>query len=305
MKTSTQKDYAERILKVLLHIQGRLDQELGLEELARVAHFSPYHFHRVFRGMVGEGVKEHVRRLRLERAAHQLRHSERSVTDIAFDAGYETHESFTRAFRARFELPPSRFREQRPAEPAGVGGGDEAPAQPGRVLYAPDGRIHAFTPHRTDSMQAEIKTFPARRVAFVRHTGPYDQVGAAWGQLCAWAGPRGLLGPQTAMYGLCHDDPEVTPADKIRYDACVELSREVEAEGAVAVQEIPAGDYAVTTLRGPYSGLAELYARLCGEWVPAQGREIRSAPSVERYLNDPNSTPPEQLLTEVAVPLEG
>ena len=59
----------KRILRVLVHIQTHLDENLALDDLARVAHFSPFHFHRVFRGMMGESVKEHVRRLRLERAA--------------------------------------------------------------------------------------------------------------------------------------------------------------------------------------------------------------------------------------------
>ena len=98
-QTDTQRDYAERILKVLVHIQNHLDDPLDLDRLAALAFFSPFHFHRVFRGMVGEPVREHVRRLRLERAAHQLKIGDQSVTQIAFDAGYDTHEAFTRAFK--------------------------------------------------------------------------------------------------------------------------------------------------------------------------------------------------------------
>ena len=81
-----------------MHIQHHLDEAVSLDELAALAHFSPYHFHRIFRGMVGESVMEHVRRLRLERAAHRLKFSDEPITRIAFEAGYETHEAFTRAF---------------------------------------------------------------------------------------------------------------------------------------------------------------------------------------------------------------
>ena len=69
MKNSTLQDYQERMLRVLVHIQQHLDEELALEALARIACFSPYHFHRIFRGMLGESLQEHVRRLRLQRAA--------------------------------------------------------------------------------------------------------------------------------------------------------------------------------------------------------------------------------------------
>src|SRR5262245_7122707 len=102
MTTPTEQTYRQRILKVQLFIQEHLDEELSLERLARVAHFSPYHFHRIFRGLVGEGVTEHVRRLRLESAAVALKTTERSIIQVALDAGYGTHEAFTRAFRQQF-----------------------------------------------------------------------------------------------------------------------------------------------------------------------------------------------------------
>jgi len=113
MKSVTARVYEERMLRVLVYIQQRLDDELALPQLARVAHFSPYHFHRIFRGMVGESVKGHIRRLRLERAATHLKQTRRSVTRIAFEAGFEAHESFTRAFRAVFRDLPQQSGEHR------------------------------------------------------------------------------------------------------------------------------------------------------------------------------------------------
>src|SRR6266853_3843414 len=107
------QSYQERVLRVLLHIQRNLDRPLELEELASVACFSPFHFHRIFRGIVGESVMEYVRRLRLEQAAQKLRFSDSPVIDVALDAGYESHEAFTRAFSARFGLSPSSFRKTR------------------------------------------------------------------------------------------------------------------------------------------------------------------------------------------------
>ena len=109
MKATTLQHYRERILKVLVHVQQNLDEATSLERLAEVAGFSPFHFHRIFRGMVGETVAEHVRRLRLERAAMRLKHTDQPVTRIAFDAGYEAHEAFTRAFGAMFGVAPSRM----------------------------------------------------------------------------------------------------------------------------------------------------------------------------------------------------
>src|SRR5262245_6626807 len=151
MKDATSSSYHERILRVQVHIQSHLDDALSLEELAGVACFSPFHFHRLFRAFTGEGVHEHVRRLRLERAAQRLKLSEQPVTDIAFDAGYESHEAFTRAFHAMFGMPPSQFRGTR---------------------YRP--------PDYGTPPPVEIKTLDRTLVVFLRHAGPYEAVGATW-----------------------------------------------------------------------------------------------------------------------------
>lgn len=298
MKPQTEQTYRERMLRVLVHIQDHLDETLALEDLAGLAHFSPYHFHRIFQGMLGESLMAHVRRLRLERAAARLKHGDQPVTRIAFEAGYETHEAFTRAFHAMFGESPTRFRELHQPLPM--------PDVPSGVHYQPPGGLHDFTPSRSggSAMQAEIRKLNQMRIAFVRHVGPYKEVGPTWGKLCAWAGRRRLFGPQTVLLGVCHDDPEVTPPDKVRYDASIIVDDRVQPEGDVGVQTIPAGDYAVTMHHGPYDRLGQTYAALCGQWIPQQGREMRSAPSLEFYKNDPNRTPPEELLTEICVPLE-
>ncbi len=295
---ATEQSYKERILRVLVHIQHHLDEAVRLEDLARVAHFSPYHFHRIFRGMIGESVMDHVRRLRLERAAHRLKFGDQPVTRVAFDAGYETHEAFSRAFKSMFDETPSGFRATHrkiPWKPV-----------PSGVHFSADADPQDFTPAIPGAtpMEVQIKNVDAITVAFVRHIGPYDQVGTSWNRLMAWASGQGFLGPKMKMLGIVHDDPEVTPPEKIRYDACLEVRDGFEPTGEIGVQQIDAGDYAVTTHQGPYAGLGDTYARLCGEWLPTSGRQIRSAPPFEIYRNSPIDTAPESLLTEIHLPLD-
>jgi AraC family transcriptional regulator len=297
VKAQSLADYKRRILRVLVHIQAHLDEPLPLDELAGVAAFSPYHFHRIFRGMVGESVKEHVRRLRLERAAHRLRFTGQPVTEIAFDAGYETHESFTRAFGAMFGESPSKYRLSR--RPAAYG-----PAASG-IHFTAEGAPDDFRPaaQAGPPLAVRIESLPQQRVAFRRHQGPYDGVGITWARLMAWAGRRGVLGPYSAFFGVVHDDPEVTPPEKLRYDAAVVVPASVAEDADIGIQEIPAGGYAVATHRGPYERLGDTYARVCGEWLPQSGRELRAAPALEFYRNMPQTTPPEDLITDIYLPL--
>ncbi|MCE5272499.1 AraC family transcriptional regulator [bacterium] len=288
MTEDTLKDYRERMTRVLVHIDKHLDEPVSLDELARIACFSSFHFHRVFCGMVGETVKAYIRRLRLERAASLLIYGALPVTRIAFQAGYETVESFSRAFCAQFGEPPSRYRSRR--RPSHESAGNEHDYA---FLYSGE----------KSKMEVTLKKMPRRKVAFVRNTGPYAQCGVAWDRLCAWAGPRGLLGPGASFIGICHDDPEVTAPENIRYDASITVGEDIEGEGGIGTQYIPEGEYAVVLHRGPFENLHQTYAELMGRWMPEHGREMKPQASLEVYLNPPDSTPPEELLTEVQVAL--
>lgn len=153
-------------------------------------------------------------------------------------------------------------------------------------------------------MKVQIERVEPLRVAFVRHVGPYHEVNLAWDRLCMQLGKDGLLGPGTRFIGICYDDPEVTAPEKIRYDACVTVDSDFVPEDDIGVQTVGGGEYAVTTHLGPYELLGQTYAQLLGQWLPRSGRELRSEPSLEFYLNTPESTDPEDLITDIYAPLE-
>ena len=285
MKASTEQDYRERIVRTLVYIQERLDDPLDLEQVAAVAAFSRFHFHRIFRGLTGETLSSYVRRLRLERAARRLKQDEEPIVQVALEAGFETHESFTRAFGEMFGVSPSCYRTVH------------------KDMTTSDAQYDP--PAYGDVPPVEVKELPPMRLVFLRHVGPYQEVGATWGRLMAWAGMRGLLGPGMKLIGIVQDDPDVTPSDKIRYDAAITVNRPVQPEGDIGLLEIAGGKYAVLPHNGPYEGLGKAYQRLYGGWLPKSGYAPRDAPAFEQYLNSPRDTPPEELLTWIHVPLEG
>lgn len=153
-------------------------------------------------------------------------------------------------------------------------------------------------------MKVEITKLPPLRVAFIRHTGPYSECAKVWEKLMAWAGHEGLVGPDAKFFGLSHDDPEVTPPEKLRYDACVTVNDSFEPAGDIGVQTIPGGEFAMTTHVGPYDGFVTTYAWLFGRGIPSLGREPALAPCLEFYLNNPESTDPEDLITDIYVRLK-
>lgn len=279
-RQTTQADYQRRLLRAQQVLQERLDAPIDPAALAQAAHFSLHHFHRVFRAQMGETVMEHVRRLRLERAARRLRTGgDMRLLDVALDAGYESHEAFTRAFIARFGVPPSGFREQPPS----------------RVLAWQ--QAHAGAP----GVDVQVHTFPALRVVFMRHRGSYADVGQLWQRLMAWASGQGLLGADPVLYGVCPDDPAVTAEALLRFDACIAVGDGFAATDEVGVMDLPGGTYAVGLHRGSYARLGATYLDVIGRWFPTSGYEPAPDAVIEHYLNDPEQTPEEDLLTEVRV----
>jgi AraC family transcriptional regulator len=150
-----------------------------------------------------------------------------------------------------------------------------------------------------------IETLPARRVAAIRHVGPYMGIGAAFEKLARWAAPRGLLGPGVLCLGVYHDDPRSTPPDQLRSDACITVEPGVAADAAAGVQilDLAPGRYIVALHKGHYSGLPQSYLHLITQWMPAHGCQPDARPCYELYLNDPQSTPPDELLTEIHLPV--
>jgi AraC family transcriptional regulator len=296
MKPATESFYAQVVQRVIEHVASHLDEALALEAMAAKACVSPFHFHRVFLGMVGETPVELGRRLRLERAAWRLLHTDRPVTVIAFDAGYETHEAFSRAFRASYAESPSAFRRRR--------GARIELAAPCGVHFREDGHIAAFIPRTTGgrTMNVEISSQPELRVGSVPHVGPYIKISEAFARLGELAAPL-FARPGAMMVALFHDDPDTTPADQLRSDAAVVVANGVPLPEGLAEKRIPAGDYASTLHVGPYEHLGDTWARFMGEWLPASGRRLGPGVSYEIYRNTPMDTPKEKLLTEIRIPL--
>lgn len=286
MRASTRSAYRVAVQRAQQFVEERIDDDVSPADVAAVASMSLHHFHRVYRGMTGESVMGFARRLRLERAARELRHSHRPITDIALDAHYSSHEAFTRAFSDAFGQPPSAYRA------------DEGPAAAAvQCLEHVDPPTHV-----------EVRSEPERRVVAMRHTGAYAGVSEVWDRLWQWHGQ--VVRSPAPMYALVPDDPEVTDESLLRYDACLQLPAEIEVgrqevgDAPITQTVIPGGRYAVVEHVGSYADLHRSYLSLIGGWFPDSGHAIATEPVIEHYLNSPMDTPPEQLRTEIWVRIE-
>jgi AraC family transcriptional regulator len=299
MRRSTHAFYRTAVQRVIAYLVQHLDAAPDLGALASLACLSPFHFHRIFRGMTGETPLEMLRRLRLERAAHALHHSDDGVTAIAFTAGYETHEAFTRAFRAQFGAAPTQFRLNRKAF--------TQLAAPNGIHYRGDGAVSEFIPRNTggETMQVHIDQLPALRLAAITHIGPYNQIGSAFERLGGIAFAAGLFAhPEAMMIAAYHDDPEAVAPEALRSVAGITVPEGVALPPGLEEIRLAAGDYARHSFIGPYSALPDVWPRFMAEAVPTTGRMLADGPALEIYRNDMRTTPPDKLHTDLLAPLQ-
>ncbi|RPE81930.1 AraC family transcriptional regulator [Vulcaniibacterium tengchongense] len=282
-RCTTRQSYAARVDKVVAYMAERLEHPVTLPQLAAVGHFSPFHFHRIYRGLMGETVADTLRRMRLHRAAVELLHGSAPLGGIARRCGYGSAAAFNRAFALAYGVPPGEFRRRK-----GLG----VPALPvHRVRDREEMRMY----------EVRIEQRAPVAVAALAHRGPYHAIGAAFGKLGAWAAGRGV--PEGRSFGLYYDDPESVAPAELRAEACVEVAADVPLDGGVRRLEIAGGRYAVLVHVGPYAELDRPYKWLFGEWLPDSGEEAADAPVVEEYLNDCRMLPPSQWRTAICLPL--
>jgi len=114
MKAATLRAHDPRLARLLAYLRAHVDEPLEIADLARLAGVSPSQLDRLFARRFGESPRACLRRLRLERAARELRTTRRRILSVALDAGFSTHEAFTRSFARRFGCSPAEYR-RRPA----------------------------------------------------------------------------------------------------------------------------------------------------------------------------------------------
>ncbi len=281
MKKTTHDEYLQSVYRVVYYIEENYSHDLTLEHLAKISGFSKYHFHRIFHTIVGENISVFIRRVRLSNSTSKLS-ARASVTEVAMQSGYETPASFAKAFKQNFGLSPKMFSKQKLM-------------RKGEIMLEP-----------------KIVKFEPIEVLCVRKNGDYmESAEEAWSVLMKFAytqkikNKKNLMGKDAKMFGIGYDDPNTIPAKDLRYDACISYDdKSVKPEGEVVHKTIKGGKHLFYLHKGPYEGLKAVYADMM-RYIIDHELTLADRPPFERYLNrDPRRTKPQNLKTEIYIPIE-
>jgi AraC family transcriptional regulator len=279
--------------RVLAHVDANLDGDLGLEALARVAAFSPYHLHRQFSAIFGISLHRYVQLARLKRASWRLAYrGETPVTGIAFDAGYEAPDSFARAFRQRVGQSPSAFRK---------GPDWSAWATAMAPLAVARSRIMQQTFSIEDVAVREEAAVP---IAYMAHRGDPAQLGETIRRFIAWRKARGVRAADYATYTIFHTDPDAVAPEAYRLDLATAMRRTLPAaDEGVEAGTIPQGRCAVLRVVGNSDDLRPAATFLYGEWLPASGEDLGNYPLYAQRVRFFPDVPEHEAVTDLFLPL--
>ena len=247
----------------LYYIYRYIDTDVNIDALAHTLGVSTFHLHRVFAAEFGESLYQSIQSIRLQKASSLLLTNPHStVSSIASQCGYSTQSAFLRAFKTRFSMTPTQWRQ----------GGFER--------YSTKNLSGVDLTRSFEALEVDIVKMPELEAFYVRHTGYNRTIRSAWQKLQVWLMEHDLK-PQYEI-GLHHDNPLITPLDKCRYVAAVV----VKAKPHTRIPNrfsIPEGIYARFSLTGHYGDVLAFLRWVYHVWLPQSGFETTTAPAYTIY----------------------
>ncbi len=257
--------YISKINIVQDYIESHLDDELSIQQLARVASFSEYHFQRIFRHFTGESLHSFIKRLRLEKAIFLLRkNNQMTIQDIALSVGFSNQASFAKAFKERYRVSASVIRKIGDLEMDKL---INEISMNGKVLK---GRMNYNIP-----IELKIKEIDPIKVLYIRHTGAYkgnsDLFMKLFTRLYSFASRRGFVSSGTEWYTVYHDYGDLTEKEKLRLSVCMSIQNDFSSQGEFGCMELAGGKYAVGRFLLETNEYQNAWDYMVSKWLPESG----------------------------------
>ena len=281
------QSYQERINEVLKYIHLHLDEPMDLEKLASIALVSKYHFHRIFRSFLGEPLGGYIKRVRVEAGAKMLKYSDSSVTEIAYKVGYENPTSFTKSFKNRFGVSPSKYRKQ-----------------PNHSLE------HLKKMDKVASFNLALETISLAPLLILckqaKGLDNMEQTSGVWEKLLGYSSENNLLSMKTQVFSVHWDDPSITDDANLRNDACLSIDEEIIDQidrSQFVVKRLAGGRYLRFTYQGAVDYIGDVYNQIFKDYIIKDNIRLRDEPPFDEYLTPRNHQPKEDAITRLYIPV--
>lgn len=291
-------DYLACVRRGIDHIERHLDDEIALADVGRAAGLSQWHFQRIFKALTNETLKTYIRSRRLACALAGLRDPQARIIEIALAAGFESQESFTRAFRKAYRMTPGQYRRR--------GGRSLFPVKPEFDA------AYLQHLHRGVSLMPSLEHWPAQRVVGLRtrffgvdsdKNNLAHKLPPLWDAFLARMDEIGdrVPGPARLAYGVLR--PVDDESDQLQYLACVPVTGTATVPPGMTSLSLPAASYACFTHRGPVSALDHTVSYAYSTWLLGSGHQHSGGWDIEVYGEQYHPTDPGSVI-HYALPID-
>lgn len=294
-----------RIGKAILYIEDNLEKKLLLEDIAQKAHFSPFHFHRLFSVVVGETLNNFITRKRIERAASHLMNKKNvPVTEVADRIGFTSLSSFSRAFKKFYGMSPIEFRDISPEKFSKI---CKTKSKNGQVTIS----FEQYICNINNSLnwlkmnaKTAVKIIEELQLAYISHQGKMEMVGNAYDRLVRWATPKGLMDQENLrMVTIYHDSPKISDPNNLRMSACMVLNSKTSVDGEVGIRTIEPVKCVVSRFEiTPYEFQQAWESSFV--WMVENGYQKADKDPFEIYYNNYLDHPERKFIVDLCIPVQ-
>jgi AraC family transcriptional regulator len=301
--SEVKNSYISSVNKALQYMDENLDTDLSLDKVSKIACFSPYHFHRIFKTVTNETLNAYITRKRVEKIATVLiRKPEVSITALSVQYGFNSNSSLTRAFKKYYSISPSEFRQQSSSRFSKI---SKIKSKNGQELVV-FGEYICSIDNLKDwiemNAKIEIKEIAKLELAYVTSIG-HRGIASAYDTLVKWAIPLGLLqNPKAKMVTIYHDSFKTTDPEKLRISACITLAEPIKTTGNIGKTSIEKGKFIVGSFVIALNEFEKSWNGLF-VWMADNGYKKADREPFEIYHNDYRTHPEKKAMVDFYIPI--
>lgn len=292
-----------RICNALIYIDENLEKKLNLENISKKAHFSPFHFHRLFSIVIGETLNNYINRKKIEKAASFLLYQkEKTITEISEIVGFSSLSSFSKAFKKFYGISPLKFKDESPDKYSKICKLDSKNGQVEVSFEQYICNINNALNWLKMNAKTEVKNIEQLQLATISHKGKMEEISSVYDRLIKWAVPKGLINKQTKMVTIYHDSPKITNPNNLRLSACIVLNTPIKPTGEVNSRTIETTKCIVSRFEiTPYQFKQAWESNFV--WMIENGYKKSMLDPFDIYYNNAAEHPENKFIVDLCIPV--
>jgi len=282
----------KRYNKLIDLITNKFNESISTKEVENITNYSYRNMNRIFTSLNQESIGKYIKRIRIEKAAENLKYTKNTIGDIAYQVGFNDLTVFNKAFKKRFGVTPSKFRNKNNLQ-----------------FISTLKKLNNSSNFPHQQFEYKIEVLPDFEVLYIEYKGAYNnlkEINKTWAKILNYADKANIINDSSIFLAEIIDDDDITDDINCRYRAAItipDLLINVQSN-LFKTKKIKSQKYVKFIHKGSHEKSFETYDLIFPYLFLNLKLELLDLPILELYLNDESNTPIDELLTEIYIPIK-